>query len=452
MTPTTHPTTPPTTRPTLRDLPAQTHPPHPAPAPAAQRAPWRRSAAVERPLTVAALLCLGLLGGAPAGAAVPTADHRPMFSERPPMTPLATPDVAPAAPRSTAWWMAFDDATLNLLVQRAAERERGLASLAGTGGDTQGVERQVVAAYLGARVLSARWLTLNGVREAADRQRQLLTVGSGRGTDGGEPVPPATTSATRPAQQATLNTLDARLRTVEQLQAGLAGERDRLLSALAAHCGIEPVDLADMLAPVLSKVQVPVFASGVPSKLPRTILRARSDVAQAEAAAQRSARLSGQQQAQVVDWLREAQGWIEPVAVPSMRKVSSAPQSIDPDTTSTARSTSEAPAPTQATPELDALRRLMAQATQEVAQQLRQLNERAADLAAESQRADTTRLAYLAARDRLKTGEVTEWQVLEQYQQLLAASDRQAAAGGELALAWLKLVASTGASDQVLVR
>lgn len=90
--------------------------------------------------------------------------------------------------------------------------------------------------------------------------------------------------------------------------------------------------------------------------------------------------------------------------------------------------------------------------SEEVAQDLMDAGRARPAAAERAELADRSRRAFLAARDRLKTGETTELQVLEQYQRLLAESDRYADACGELAMAWVRLVASTGASEQMLVR
>lgn len=68
----------------------------------------------------------------------------------------------------------------------------------------------------------------------------------------------------------------------------------------------------------------------------------------------------------------------------------------------------------------------MSSAKNEVAQHLISLSERARMQAERAKRTDASRQAFLAARERLKAG--------------------------ELAVAWLHRVASTGASPQVLTR
>lgn len=371
-----------------------------------------------------AVLAVVLTTAVPAHAAVPgSAAAASLAPDR------AVPVRAPAVlQRNRAWWMAYDDAGLNLLVRRALEREHGMARLVRTV-STPGaadVDREVVAAYLGARALSARWLALQGVLAASERQTQLLdTLATGA----------APTSATPSAQAA----LRYRREQVVQWQGAVAAERTRLLELLAARCGYDSADLADMLAPALSQPAVPAFGSGVPTRLPRGILRDRSDVALAEGAAMRAAHLGGDRPLRMAESLREVEGWIEPQAGP-----------LDPaaavGTGLGAGSADDAP------PELAELRSVISVAAREVARDLRALTDRATEQATLARHAETNRLAYLAARDRAKTGELSEWQLLEQYQQLLVATERHAAASGALALAWLHLVASTGASPQVLQR
>jgi outer membrane protein TolC len=361
----------------------------------------------------AALLLAAALAASPsARASVPRALPAP---------DMAAPSSGQALPSQKAWWMAFDDAGLNLLVGRALERERGLAKLVrGDQGEASPeADRAVVAAYLGTRVLSARGLALQALLVATERQRELLDADD------------AAASRSTEARAA----LRARQTQIVQWQQALAAQRGQLIELLAERCGHEPGELAEMLAPALSQATVPAFASKVPDKLPRGILRERPDVAQAEAAVLRSARLDGEQQLRMAQTLRAVQGWIEPQ--PPTRPAGAAQ----------ARQASDAEAP-----ELDELQGLLLHAEQEVGRDLRQLADRAQVQAALASEAEARRLAYLAARGQARPGAADEWQTLEQYQQWLLAHERQAAASGELALAWLQLVASTGASAQVLWR
>lgn len=330
------------------------------------------------------------------------------------------------------WWMAFDDATLNLLVHAAQHRQAALAALQHGPADLPAAQqvdqarRQVVANYLGVRVLSARWLALKGVEQATQRQQQLLAA--------------STPAGERAADERTelLAGLAQRRERVGLQQQALAAERAELLASLAGLCGLPAAELGDLLAPLLAQPQVPSFASAVPSKLPRSILRARADVAAAEAAVLRQLRSGGSHPHEVVVRMQQPEGWIDAEADRPIRTVA------------TVAGAGAAPMP--ADPELEQFNQLLDQAAQEVTQDLRTLAERARLQSERAQLAEASRAAFQAARERLKTGEVSELQVLEQYQHLLVESDRFAAACGELAMAWLRLVASTGASEQVLVR
>jgi hypothetical protein len=334
-----------------------------------------------------------------------------------------------SATAPTAWWMAFDDATLNLLARWAREREGGLARLATTSplaaqAQTDATLREVVASYVGARVLSARWLALNGVATATERQITLL-----RAADAADPP-------TRAERQELIATLDQRRENVARQQQALALQRAGLLQGLAGACGVDPAELGDLLAPVLARSDLPFFGSAVPARLPRSILRARADVAAAEAAVVRSLRSASGPQHEWVLQMQQSAGWIDPARGDAEGEV--AVGVTDPSAT--------------ARPEREALDALLAQAAQEVAQNLRTLNERARVQAERAQLADASRQAFTNARQQLAQGQLSELLVLEQYQRLLAESDRYASACGELAMAWVQLVASTGASPQVLVR
>lgn len=385
----------------------------------------------------AARLLIAALWAASAGAHAATAP-RPApagATAMPPMQALPAAETAgpPTPAESTApWWMAFDDATLNLLVHAAQQRQAALAPLQNGPADPPAAQqvddarRQAVASYLGVRVLSARWLALNGVAQAALRQQQLLAAST-----------PADERAAG-ERAALMATLSQRRERVGLQQQALAADRDALLASLASLCGLPTAELGDLLAPLLAQPQVPSFASAVPSKLPRSILRARADVAAAEAAVLRQLRSGGSHPHEVVARMQQPEGWIDAEADRPARAVAAVARA--------------GAAPTPADPELEQFNELLDQAAQEVTQDLRTLAERARLQAERAQLAEASRAAFQAARERLKTGEVNELQVLEQYQHLLGESDRYAAACGELAMAWLRLVASTGASEQVLVR
>lgn len=377
-----------------------------------------------RPRTwTAALLTVALL---PAWAQA--AAHRPAdgVSASVVVEPADAKEGTTAQP-ATAWWMGFDDATLNLLAHRAREREGGLARLT-PGSPAEAAERadftqrQVVASYVGARVLSARWLALNELATATARQVALLQASTGADNRAGA------------ERQELMATLALRAERVAQQQAALALQRAGLLQQLATACGMEPGELGEVLAPVLARSDVPSFGSAVPARLPRSILRSRADVAAAEAAVVRSLRSAGSPQHELVLRMQQSAGW------------------IDPDRGDAAAAVPGAAGSPTTRPEFEELDALLAQATQEVAQNLRTLSERARLQAERAQLADASRQAFLAARQRLEKGELSELLVLEQYQRLLSESDRYASACGELAMAWLQLVASTGASTQVLVR
>ena len=359
-------------------------------------------------------------------------------AEASPVSPL--PARVPGSEHTAGWWMAFDDATLNLLVHAAQQREAGFATLrpsalpdeAPAAPSADQVRRQVVGSYVGARVLSVRWLALNGLREAADRQVQLLQ---------GSPLAPADkpqAQAVNAEREATLASLKQRSERVKaQLQA-LAQQRQDLLETLAALCGQPADELSERLSPVLTQTSLPAFGSAVPPRLPLNIVRARPDVAAAEAAVLRSLRSSGSPAHQLLARMQQPEGWIEPDAVIA----GSSPQARP-----AAQRVDEAE-----TPALDEWRQRVDEAAREVAQDLRSLSDSARLEAERAQLAEASRQVFYRAREQLKAGQGNEFQVLEHYQQLLAESDRHAAATGELAMAWVRLVASTGASEQVLRR
>lgn len=400
----------------------------PGARPAHRAQPQRRVARL--PIWAATLAALSVTATAQAAASPSPGEAPPPGWEMPASVVASKP--------SAPWWMAFDDATLNLLVHWAHQRQTGLQALQRTGEQetaTPGeradeARRQVVASYLGARVLSARWLALNGLRHASERQLQLLASAPAA----------APAAAARPVDNAELQaSLRQRSDRVAQQQQALAAQREGLLQTLASLCGLPTNELGELLSPALAQASVPAFASTVPARLPRSILRARADVAAAEAGVLRSLRGTGSPQHVILAQMQQPIGWID-----AEGEVSAAAPALAIKTALTASDATH--------PELDELNALLDRATQEVAHDLRSLAERARLQAERAQLADASRQAFFAAREQMKAGELNELQVLEQYQRLLAETDRYASACGELAMAWLRLVASTGASEQVLVR
>ena len=388
----------------------------------------------------AACLCLVLASGGAQAAASPDSQAQRATGPAAAVTDTlaSLPHTDPGSARAGPWWMAFDDATLNLLVHAAQQREAGLATLRPSAMPAELpaelerdlVRRQVVGSYVGARVLSVRWLALNGLRDAAERQLQLLQASTA----------PASEWRASAEHAATLASLRQRSERVQGQQQALAQQRQALLQTLANLCGLPADELGEQLAPALSQTRLPTFGSAVPPRLPLNIVRARPDVAAAEAAVLRSLRSSSGAASThgLVARMQQPEGWIE------------AGQAIvDPSAQRTPAGMLRAAADT---PLLDEWRQLVDQAAQEVAQDLRTLSATARAQTEGARRAEVSHQVFVRARDQLKAGQGNELQVLEHLQELLAESDRHAAASGELAMAWVRLVASTGASEQVLRR
>jgi outer membrane protein TolC len=299
-----------------------------------------------------------------------------------------------------AWWSAFNDATLNLLIAEAApatapEPQAALQALQ--------LQADATAAYVLARVASVRLMNGQLLVDTLQRELELLAEA---GEEAGEPA--------RAARQA-LQAARARLPQFEALRASS-------IALLAQRSGGERTGavLSRQLAPALGDARLPVPSFDLPRQLPGIVLRQRPDVAQAEAELSQAGRDTAAGQLRLARYL---QALAAPIVADA--SVAAPAEGVSP----------------QAEDVLEGARR-------DIARKLGLLDE--AVNAAKSQEALLTGLQpqYLATRERFQRGEVPEIQVLQAMARMLAEEDRLAAASSDLALAWIAFQASIGGAGR----
>jgi len=189
--------------------------------------------------------------------------------------------------------------------------------------------------------------------------------------------------------------------SIEKLQA----QRANYIAYLARQCQLSEPALGEMLADALQDRSLPRFAAKVPRELPTAVLANRSDVRLAAA-------LYG----------------ADPTAIPA--------GTIDAAATGEKRGIEPAGESHYAS--------AVAQAREQVAEALRRLQMRSdiADIA--SARASNARVGFEASKLRRDRGEISEVQLMEDFQGLLLDLHALAAAKGELAIAWVVFMGSMG--------
>lgn len=338
-------------------------------------------------------MLFGALGIACAGSGV-SASHVVAHPglERREVQPVAS------ALRSTArpWWSAFESETLNGLI---ADAGRDAAS-AGFGErlDTPAAEIGVSAAYVALLVQTLRLAYIDSARTAVRRQSQLMAA---------SPAPYDDFSQELKRREAGA---DASMKKID-------AQRAANLAFLAARCGLSEDVLKQAIADEVAQRRLPRFAASLPQALPAALLANRDDV-------QLAASLYGIEPrtllAGAID-AGEASGESDPATDASLPGYPLYPQAV-------------------------------AQGRAEVAEALRRL-QASNDVAADAnRRVRAAKAMFERSKTRMARGEVSEVRMLEDFQGLMLDQQRLAAADGELAIAWIALVASLGSRTPVVLR
>jgi len=195
--------------------------------------------------------------------------------------------------------------------------------------------------------------------------------------------------------------------SIEKLRA----QRASYIAYLAKQCRMTEAALGEMLADALQDKSLPRIAAEVPRELPMAVLSNRNDINLAAA-------------------LYDA----DPMAMPA--------GTIDAADDETQAIDIEVPAkPVYA--------RAVAQAREQVAEALRRLQMQSDIANTAYARVVSARAGFEASKRRRDRGEISEVQLMEDFQGLLLDLHVLAAANGELAIAWVVLMGSIGSGASI---
>ncbi|SFP20476.1 hypothetical protein [Variovorax sp. 770b2] len=313
---------------------------------------------------------------------------------------LSHREVLPVAsalrPGARPWWSAFQSEALNALIAQA-----GRAAGAGERPDAPAAEIGVSAAYVAVVVQTLRLTYLESALIAVRRQSQLIAASAALHDDFSKELVRRETGAA-----AAMKKIDA--------------QREANLAFLVARCGLPEAALKKTIADEVAQRRLPRFSASLPQAVPAALLANRDDI-------QLAASLYGiEPQALLVGTIDAARdsgdgGDSDPPAEAALPGYPLFPQAV-------ARGRAEV---------AEALRRLQAS------------NDMAADASGRARRAKDE---FERSKVRMSRGDMSEVQMLEDFQGLMLDRQRLAAADGELAIAWIALIASLGSQAPVVLR
>jgi len=302
-------------------------------------------------------------------------------------------EAQPAASASRAsagpWWLAFESETLNALI---AEASRGAAADGRL--DTQTPEVVVSAAYVGLLVQTLSLTYIDSARAAARRQSQLVSVSPAPHGDFREELKHREADAT-----SSMKKIDA--------------QRDVQLAFLAGRSRLSADALQKAVADEVAARKQPRVALPLPQALPAALLADRDDI-------QLAAALYG------ID-----------------------PQTGLGGTIDAAEDTGENGQ--DDLPGYPLFPEAVAQGRAEVAEALRKLQAANDAAAVAKRRVRDAKASFEQAKARMSRGEMSEVQVLEEYQALMLDLQRLAMSNGNLSIAWIVLMASLGSRMPVVL-
>lgn len=307
------------------------------------------------------------------------------------------------------WWSAFQSETLDALI--AQVRRDGAPGIGGThlnkadNLDGPAAEIGVSAAYVALLVQTLSLTYIDNARAAAQRQSQLMAAGPALHDDFSREL--ARREATA---RASIKRIDAM--------------REAQLADLALRAGMPTETLQKTIADEVAARKLPHFAASLPQALPAVLLANRDDI-------QLAASLYG----------------IEPrtLLAGTIRAAGQEGANGDAEDGGDAEPDADLPG-------YPLFPQAVAQGRAEVADALRRLQARSGLAAAAEQRAREAKATFEMSKARLDRGESSEVQMLEDFQGLMLDQQRLAAARGDLAIAWIALMASLGSRTSVVLR
>jgi outer membrane protein TolC len=316
---------------------------------------------------------------------------------------LSHREVLPVAsalrPGARPWWSAFQSEALNALIAQA-----GRAAGVGERADAPAAEIGVSAAYVAVVVQTLRLTYLESALIAVRRQSQLIAASAALHDDFSKELARREVGAA-----AAMKKIDA--------------QREANLAFLVARCGLPEAALKKTIADEVAQRRLPRFSASLPQAVPAALLANRDDV-------QLAASLYG----------------IEPQAL-LVGTIDAARDSGDSGNSSDGDPPAEA-----ALPGYPLFPQAVARGRAEVAEALRRLqasNDMAVDASGRARRAKDE---FERSKVRMSRGDMSEVQMLEDFQGLMLDRQRLAAADGELAIAWIALIASLGSQAPVVLR
>ena len=308
----------------------------------------------------------------------------------------AVPAASALRPTAQPWWSAFESETLNALISDAG-RDASSAN-AGERLDAPAAEIGVSAAYVTLVVQTLRLAYIDSARTAVRRQSQIMAANPALHDD-------------------FIKELERREAGAEVSMKKIDVQREANLAFLVAHCGLSEEALQKTIADEVSQRRLPRFAALLPQAVPTALLANRDDI-------QLAASLYG----------------IEPRALLA-------------GTIGVAEDPGEGDAEADADlPGHPLFPQAVAQGRAEVAEALRRLQASNDVAASANQRVRDARDEFERSKTQMSRGEMSEVQMLEDFQGLMLDQQRLAAANGELAIAWIALVASLGSRTSVVLR
>lgn len=306
-------------------------------------------------------------------------------------------ELHPARPSHTSaspWWLAFESETLNALVAQAS---RGAVSTGRLGEPAP--EVGVSAAYVGLLVQTLALTYIDNARAAAHRQSQLIAASSAPHDDFSKELKHREAEAT-----ASMKKIDA--------------QREGQLAFLAARSSLPREKLQKAIADEVAARKQPRFALPLAHAVPAVLLANRDDV-------QLAAALYG------IDPQSRLEG------------------AIDAEEAGAGEGDQE-----HATdlPGYPLFPDAVAQGRAEVAEALRKLQATGAAAADANRRVREANALFEQSKAQMSLGKMSEVQVLEDYQGLMLELQRLTVSNGNLAIAWIALMARLGSRTPVVLR
>jgi len=334
-------------------------------------------------------MLVGALGIACAGSGM-GASHAVAALERRELPPVASA----LRPTARPWWSAFESETLNALIADASRE----APSAGASLDAPAAEIGVSAAYVTLLVQTLRLAYIDSARAAARRQSQLMAASPALHDDFSKEL-----KRREAVTEAAMKKIDV--------------QREATLAFLVARCGLPADALKQTIADEAAKRRLPRFAAPLLQAVPAALLANRDDIQLAASLYGIEARalLAG-----TIDAVEDA-GETDVQADAGLPGYPLFPQAV-------------------------------AQARAEVAEALRRL-QASNDAAFEAnRRVRDAKDEFERTKTRMSRREISEVRMLEDFQGLMLDQQRLAVADGELAIAWIALVASLGSRTPVVLR